>query len=58
MTLLFIFFISDKLCDEKKIVVPLNSLDLEHPLENDTYDEISPLLSHIEKQQKKIERFM
>lgn len=38
----------------KKIVVPLNSLDLEHPLENDTYDEISPLLSHIEKQQKKI----
>ena len=35
----------------KRIVKPLNSLDLNHPLENDTYDEISPLLHRINAQQ-------
>ncbi len=38
----------------KKIVHPLNSLDLDEPLENNAYDELSPLLTHIDKQQKKI----
>ena len=38
----------------KKIVEPLNSLDLDKPLENKTYDEISPLLTHIERQQQMI----
>lgn len=38
----------------KKIVEPLNSLDLDTPLENKTYDEISPLLTHIERQQQMI----
>lgn len=38
----------------KKIVEPLNSLDLEKPLENDVYDEISPLLLHIEQQNRRI----
>lgn len=38
----------------KKIVSPLNEIDLDRPLENDTYDEISPLLTRIEKQRKKI----
>lgn len=28
----------------KKIVAPLNALDLEHPLDNEGYDELSPLL--------------
>lgn len=38
----------------KKIVEPLNSLDLEHPLENKTYDEIAPLLSRINRQHDQI----
>ena len=38
----------------KKIVEPLNSLDLEHPLENKTYDEIAPLLSRINRQHEQI----
>lgn len=40
----------------KRIVQPLNSLDLDKPLENNAYDEISPLLSHIEHQQRQITR--
>lgn len=40
----------------KKIVEPLNNLDLENPLENDIYDEISPLLLHIEQQNRRIRR--
>lgn len=38
----------------KKIVEPLNRLDLEHPLENDTYEELSPLLYRIHQQHDKI----
>lgn len=38
----------------KKIVEPINNLDLENPLENDIYDEISPLLLHIEQQNRRI----
>ena len=34
----------------KKIVEPLNQLDLEHPLENEAYEEISPLLRRINQQ--------
>ena len=34
----------------KRIVEPLNSLDLEHPLKNDVYEEISPLLRRINQQ--------
>ena len=40
----------------KKIVQPLNSLNLDKPLENNAYDEISPLLTHIEQQQRQISR--
>lgn len=40
----------------KKIVEPLNNLDFENPLENDIYDEISPLLLHIEQQNRRIRR--
>ena len=39
----------------KKIVEPLNHLDLEHPLDNDTYEELSPLLGRIHQQHEKIE---
>lgn len=38
----------------KRIVDPLNELDLDNPLANDAYEEIAPLLSKINKQQKKI----
>lgn len=39
----------------KKIIVPLNNLNLEDPLSNDTYDELSPLLSRMQKQNEQIE---
>ena len=38
----------------KRIVNPLNDLDLDNPLSCNTYDEISPLLYRIEKQNKQI----
>lgn len=38
----------------KRIVRPLNRLDLEHPLENDTYEELSPLLNRMNRQHHKI----
>ncbi len=39
----------------KHIVEPLNSLDLEQPLENDTYEELAPLLNRINKQHRQID---
>ncbi|MBQ8621150.1 MAG: PAS domain-containing protein [Oscillospiraceae bacterium] len=42
----------------KKIVEPLNQLDLEHPLENEAYEEISPLLRRINQQHLQISRQM
>lgn len=38
----------------KKIVEPINQLDLEHPEEGESYEEIAPLLTKIHKQQKTI----
>ena len=40
----------------KHIVNPLNSLDLDHPQENQTYDEIAPLLTKISRQQNSLQR--
>ena len=37
-----------------KVVEPLNRLDLEHPDENDAYDEVQPLLSKIGRQSRQI----
>ena len=37
-----------------KIVEPLNELDLEQPLKNDVYEEISPLLHRIHRQHRQI----
>ncbi len=37
-----------------RITEPLNRLDLDHPMENDEYEEISPLLKRIYAQQKQI----
>ena len=39
----------------KHIMEPLNSLDLEKPLENNTYEELAPLLDRINKQHRQID---
>ena len=38
----------------KRIVEPINTLDLEHPEENQSYEEVEPLLSRIYKQKREI----
>ena len=40
----------------KRIVEPLNGLDLDRPLENDAYEELSPLLNRINRQHMQIVR--
>ena len=42
----------------KRIVEPMNSIDLDRPLENDTYEELSPLLNRINQQHREIEMQM
>ena len=42
----------------RRITEPLNRLDLEHPLENDTYEELAPLLRRMEHQRRQIDRQM
>ena len=39
----------------KSVVAPLNCLDLDRPLENDAYEELSPLLGRIYQQHRQIE---
>ena len=39
----------------KRIVEPLNKLNLEKPMENDAYEELAPLLRRIHSQHKEIE---
>lgn len=53
MILLGAFFASRL---SKHIVTPLNELDLEHPDEIDTYDEMAPFITKINKQQKTIQK--
>ena len=38
----------------KKIVKPLNELNLDEPLNNEEYDELSPLIRRIDTQQRHI----
>ena len=40
----------------RRIVEPLNALDLDHPLENDAYEELAPLLRRIHQQRRQISR--
>ena len=42
----------------RRITEPLNRLDLEHPLENETYEELAPLLRRMEHQRRQIDRQM
>ena len=37
------------------VVAPLENLDLEHPLDNDTYEELAPLLGRINQQRRQID---
>lgn len=39
----------------KKITEPLNQLDLDQPLENDAYEELTPLLERIHQQHRQID---
>lgn len=38
----------------KSVVSPLNALDLEHPTENDAYEELQPILGKIHNQRRQI----
>ncbi|OYO51111.1 hypothetical protein CG709_20075, partial [Lachnotalea glycerini] len=40
----------------KRIIIPINNLNLETPLENDVYEELTPLLHRIENQNRLIEK--
>ena len=50
------FVLSHKMANS--IVKPLNELDLENPAENDTYEELTPILTKINKQHKQITQQM
>lgn len=40
----------------KRLVRPINELNLEHPIDNDVYDELTPLLLSMENQKKEKEK--
>ena len=42
----------------KKIVEPLKKLDLENPLENDSYEELAPVLGRLRVQQRQINAYI
>ena len=50
------YFLARRL--SRRIVEPLNKLDLEQPLENEAYEELAPLLSRIEHQHAQINRHL
>ena len=54
--IIFSIIVAHKLA--KRMVNPINTLNLETPMENEVYDELSPLLLRIERQNKKIEKQM
>ncbi len=59
--MIIIFILALLLCSlisrsiSRKIIGPLNCLDLDNPLDNNTYDELSPLFLRIESQKSQIE---
>lgn len=56
ITLAFALYIASR--ETKKIVEPINTLNLQNPLSNEVYDELSPLLMRIAQQNKQIEEQM
>lgn len=53
LALVLAFLLARRL--SRRIVEPLNCLDLDHPLENETYDELAPLLTRINQQRRQID---
>lgn len=49
-------YIGDKMTDT--IITPINNLNLDKPLENDVYEELSPLLTRINRQNRDIRNQM
>lgn len=54
ITLILSFVLSSRV--SKNIVNPINEIDLENPENNNTYEELSPLLSKISSQHKTIQK--
>ncbi len=52
VTILTSAFLAKRLA--RRIVGPLNHLDLDRPLENEAYEEVAPLLNRIEQQHRQI----
>ncbi len=50
------FILADRM--SKSIVKPLLTLDLEHPADNNTYEELSPVLTEIRRQHRQIKEQM
>lgn len=50
---IFLFVFSSFL--SKKLIDPINSLDLDSPLENDYYEELSPLLCRLDEEKRNVE---
>lgn len=48
------FWLASKMT--QKIVEPLNKIDLEKPIENNSYEELTPIFTKINKQRKQINR--
>lgn len=53
ISVVFSIFLASKIA--KKMTAPINALNLDDPLQNEIYDEITPLLYRIDRQNKKIE---
>lgn len=53
IALVLSIFLADKMA--KNLIKPFNNLDLEHPLENNTYEELTPLLRQINLQHQQID---
>ncbi len=54
VTLLLSGFLAVRLA--KKIVDPLNEIDLDNPIANESYDELAPLLERIDQQQERLSK--
>lgn len=52
LAILLSLFLATRL--SRNIVRPLNAIDLDHPLENEDYDELAPLLRRIDSQQRQL----
>lgn len=60
LTSVVILVLSMMLADKqtRKIVQPINNIDLDHPNQNRVYDELAPFIGRIERQQETIRRQM